>query len=173
MKNLFLDYKRTASRAKSFRLFVLTVSPQTFWSRAYRWYFLKAWVDVQKFSEIQYRVRFDSRDAFPSNIYIYFFSALHTIQMSRNSLGTNVFSSSSYIPVICIMRTYIHVFEKSSEYMRLLTYTCSNIMYITHVIYNYKKELDYEDKYYINVDIYYVLLLLMLLISRIAKRWQY
>lgn len=57
--------------------------------------------------------------------------------------------------------------------MRLLTYTCSNIMYITHVIYNYKKELDYEDKYYINVDIYYVLLLLMLLISRIAKRWQY
>lgn len=110
---------------------------------------------MQKFSEIQYRVRFDSRDAFPSNIYIFFFSALHTIQMSRNSLGTNVFSSSSYIPVICIMRTRVHVFEKSSEYMFALhnAYARSNIMCITHVIYNYKKELGYEDKYYINVDI--------------------
>lgn len=113
---------------------------------------------MQKFSEIQYRVRFDSRDAFPSNIYTYIYVCiyiffLHTIQMSRNSLGTNVFSSSSYIPVICIMRTHVHVFEKSSEYIRLLEYARSNIMYITHVIYNYKKELGYEDKYYINVDI--------------------
>lgn len=32
-------------------------------------------------------------------------------------------------------------------------YARSNIMCITHVIYNYKKELGYEEKYYINVDI--------------------
>lgn len=40
-------------------------------------------------------------------------------------------------------------------------------------MYKYKKELGYEDRYYIHVDILCVVVAVDVVNSRVAKRWQY
>lgn len=87
---------------------------------------------MQKSSE---KIESGSARAMHFFLNIFFFSARHILKISRNSIGTIIVSSFSYIPVICIMRTRAPL-ERLRETGRLNVFAiCASVYALVYYVY--------------------------------------